>query len=57
MNEKERKIDFKLDSNFKSSREVLAARRKQLTRLGMGNKPNATRALEATEVDKLFEKD
>jgi len=39
-------------------REVLAAKRKQLTKLGLRNKQNATRpTLEAIEVDKLFEED
>lgn len=40
---------------FERSRKVLAARRKQLTQLGLGNKPNATRPLEDSEVEKLKE--
>jgi len=57
LNEQGRKADLKLDECFKKSREVLAARREQLTKLGLGNKPNTTRPLEVIEVDKLFEKD
>ena len=39
--------------NFKKS-QVLAARRKQLKKMGKGNKPNATRPLEDSEVEHLF---
>ena len=47
------KIDLRKDKEFENSRNVLAARRKQLTKLGKGNKPNACRALEAEEVSHL----
>ena len=50
MKVKVRVVMFKLYSNFKSSRVVIEARRKQLTRLDMGNKSN-------WKVDNLFEKD
>ena len=39
-------IDLRKDKDFEKCRNVLAARRKQLTKLGKGNKPNACRALE-----------
>ena len=44
------KINLKTSMEFERSRKVLAARRKQLTQLGLGNKPNATRPLEDNEV-------
>eukprot|EP00112_Aurelia_sp_Birch-Aquarium-sp1_P025421 Seg843.7 transcript_id=Seg843.7/GoldUCD/mRNA.D3Y31 product="hypothetical protein" protein_id=Seg843.7/GoldUCD/D3Y31 len=47
------KINLKTSMEFERSRKVLAARRKQLTQLGLGNKPNATRPLEDSEVEKL----
>ena len=34
---------------------MLSTKRKKLTKLGLGNKPNATRSLEAIEVDKLYD--
>ena len=34
---------------------MLSARRKELTKLGKGNKPNATRPLTSFEVDHLYE--
>lgn len=44
------------DSEFEKSRQVLAAKRKNLVnKAGKGNKPNATRALTQEEEDKLFE--
>ena len=49
-------MNLKLDTEFARLRKVLASRRKQLTQLGMGNKPNATRPLEDLEVDKLYKK-
>ena len=49
------KFDIKKDPEFKRSRNVLEGRRKQLTKQGLGNKPNAARALEQHEVDKLYE--
>ena len=45
------KFDLKNDKEFERSRKVLASRRKQLTSQGLGNKPNATRALTEEEVD------
>ena len=47
------KIDLRKDKEFEKSRNVLSARRKQLTKLGKGNKPNACRALEQEEVTHL----
>ena len=55
LSEKGSKINIKTDPQFERSRKVLASRRKQLTQLGMGNKPHATRPLEEAEVDKLFQ--
>ena len=40
---------------FRKSQQVLAARRKQLKKMGKGNKPNATRPLEDTEIEHLFD--
>ena len=48
------KLNIKTDPEFQKSRKVLAARRKQLTQQGLGNKPLATRPLEDFEVNKLF---
>ena len=47
-------MNLKLDPEFARSINVLASRRKQLTQLGMGNKPNSTRPLEDVEVDKMY---
>ena len=47
------KINFKNLMEFESSRKVLAARRKKLTQLGLGNKPHATCPLEGSKVEKL----
>ena len=45
-----------IDREFEKSRQVLAAKRKNLVNeAGKGNKPNATRALTEDEVGKLFE--
>ena len=55
--EKGSKIDIKADKDFERSRKVFASRRKQLTLMGKGNKPNATRPLEPHEVDKLYDYD
>ena len=49
------KFNIKRDAEFERSRTVLAGRRKQLTNMGLGNKPNAARALEQDEVDRLYE--
>ena len=48
------KINLREGKNFEKSRQVLSSRRKQLTKLGKGNKPNATRPLSDEEVDKLY---
>ena len=50
------KINIKLDPQFEKSRKVLAARRKELTSMGYGNKPNAARNLEDEEIDVLYSK-
>ena len=50
------KLDIKNDIKFEKSRRVLAAKRKELTKNGLGNKPNATRPLTDEEVNKLYEK-
>ena len=52
------KLPFNIltDFDFERSRKVLTAKRKQLTKLGKGNKPNATRELQTHEIDKLFSK-
>ena len=52
--EKGSKMNIRDDMEFCRSRKVLTARRKQLTKLGKGNKPNATRALTEKEVDLLY---
>ena len=49
------KYNIKKDPEFEKSREVLASKRKELTNQGKGNKPNAARALEQSEVNKLYE--
>ena len=49
-----KKFNILTDPEFEKSRDVLAAKRKELKKLGMGNKPNATRELEKEEVDKMF---
>ena len=43
------------DNKFSKSREVLAAKRKNLVRHGKGNRPNATTELTEAEKDALFE--
>ena len=48
--------DIKLSPHFKRSNNVLKSRRKELTKLGKGNRPNATRPLEDDEVELLYEK-
>ena len=50
------KLQLRTDQVFAKSREVLAARRIELTKLGKGNKPNACRALTESEVTSLFDK-
>ena len=39
------KYDLKEGVSFAKSRKVLSSRRKELTKLGKGNKPNAARAI------------
>ena len=55
LNEKKIGFDLKTDAEFQRARQVLKSRRKELTKLGLGNKPNATRSLEGEEVAKLYE--
>ena len=47
-------VNLKTDKEFVTSRKVLAARRKMLTKSGLGNKPCATRPLTGYEVDLLY---
>ena len=53
MTENGSEIILKADKEFMLTRRVLAARRKKLIPLGKGNKPNACRALDVFEVQKL----
>ena len=55
LNEKKVTYNILTDKEFEQSRKVLAAKRKQLTKMGLGNKPNATREVEQNEIDKFFE--
>ena len=55
LNDIGRNTDLKQGSMYQKCQKVLKARRKQLTRMGLGNKPNATRAIDQEEVDKLYE--
>ena len=48
------KIDLREGAEFIKSRQVLASRRKELTKLGKGNKENAARSITPEEVDFLF---
>ena len=48
-------INILKDNEFFKSREVFAAKRKNLVRQGKGNLPNATRELTEAEEDALFE--
>ena len=48
------KSNLREGKEFIKCRQVLASRRKQLTKLGKGNKPNATRPLSNEEVDLLY---
>ncbi|XP_068707646.1 uncharacterized protein KIAA1958-like [Montipora foliosa] len=54
---KELKVSFNIlkDEEFCRSREVLAAKRKNLVKQGRGNKPKACRELTREEEEKLFE--
>ena len=49
------RYDLREGLAFSKSRKVLSSRRKELTKLGKGNKPNAARAISTEEVDLLFE--
>ena len=55
LHEKGSLINILKDNEFSKSREVLAAKRKNLVRQGKGNRPNATRELTKAEEDALFE--
>ena len=55
LHEKGSLINILKDNEFSKSREVLAAKRKNLVRQGKGNHPNATRELTEAEEDALFE--
>ena len=46
LSERGSQVNMKNDYKFESCRRVLAAKRKQLTKKGLGNKPNAARELE-----------
>ena len=54
---RELKVSFNIlkDEEFCRSREVLAAKRKNIVKQGRGNKPNACRELTSEEEEKLFE--
>ena len=54
LNEKGCDFDLRSGQAFSKCREVLAARRKQLTKNGLGNRKNAARALDEDEVERLF---
>ena len=47
-------VNILVDDNFKTSRKVLAARRKELRKQGLGGKPNAARELTKEEEDMMF---
>ena len=49
------KMNLRSDKEFESARKVLAARRKQLVKKGLGNKPCTTRSLTENEIDKLYD--
>ena len=54
---KELKLPFNIlqEEEFRRSREVLAAKRKNILKQGRGNKPNACRECTTEEEEKLFE--
>ena len=54
--ERKSKLDLRSDAVFSKSRGVLSAKRKSLTKMGKGDKPNACRALSDKEVEFLFKK-
>ena len=55
LSERGSQVDIKKSILFDRSRKVLAAKRKKLTQMGLGNKPNATRPLEDNEFLQLKE--
>ena len=55
LHEKGSLINILKENHFSKSREVLAAKRKNLVRQGKGNCPNAIRELTEAEEDALFE--
>lgn len=48
--------DLKKDDTFNHSRKVLEAKRKQLKKVGKGNKKNRAEALDSEEVKQLYNK-
>ena len=48
------KLNIREGKEFIKCRQVLASRRKQLTKLGIGNKPNTTQPLSNEDVDLLY---
>ena len=48
-------LNIREGDEFIKSRQVLSSRRKQMTKLGKGNAPNATRPLSDEEVDLLYQ--
>ena len=48
-------VDILSDKEFATSRKVLAAKRKELRKQGMGQKPHAVRELSASEEDMLYD--
>ena len=50
------KLDLKTGVEFSLTRKVLSAKRKELTKLGLGQKANTTRDLTNAEVDILYER-
>ena len=54
LEEKGSKVNLRTGDAFIKSRKVLASRRKQLTKMGKGNKTNASRPLSEEEVNHLY---
>ena len=55
LNSRKSSYDLKIGIGFQNSRKILSSRRKELTKLGKGNKPNATRPLTDQEVNYLYD--
>ena len=55
INDRNKNINIKVDKKFVRSRQVIAIRRKNLSYLGKGNKPNATGALTDKKIDKYYD--